>query len=106
MDKRFDCVVVGSCVVDVLARPVPLSQPIGADKDSFLARWDEISRVVHDIVVQEFNGSISAEHGVGQMKVDEILRYKPAEAIDMMTAIKRALDPLNIMNPGKVIRLV
>ena len=98
------------------ARPVPfghigdgnihfnISQPLGADKNTFLSRWDDVSRAVHDIVVHEFNGSISAEHGVGQMKVDEIVRYKPAEAIDMMTAIKRALDPLNIMNPGKVVR--
>ncbi|MBI1213061.1 MAG: FAD-binding protein [Alphaproteobacteria bacterium] len=98
------------------ARPVPfghigdgnihfnISQPAGADTAQFLARWDEVSRVVHDIVVHEFAGSISAEHGVGQMKVDEIVRYKSAEAIDTMRAIKRALDPSNIMNPGKVVR--
>jgi D-lactate dehydrogenase (cytochrome) len=82
-----------------------VSQPIGADRHAFLARRDEVSRAVHDIVVHEFGGSISAEHGVGQMKVDEILRYKSREAIDAMRAIKRALDPLNIMNPGKVVRV-
>jgi FAD/FMN-containing dehydrogenase len=99
------------------ARPVPfghigdgnihfnISQPVGADTATFLARWDDVSRTVHDIVVREFNGSISAEHGVGQMKVDEIVRYKSAEAIDMMRAVKRALDPNGIMNPGKVVRL-
>ena len=99
------------------ARPVPfghigdgnihfnISQPAGVDKASFLARWDEVSRMVHDIVVQDFNGSISAEHGVGQMKVDEIVRYKSPEAIEIMRAIKRALDPNNIMNPGKVVRV-
>jgi FAD/FMN-containing dehydrogenase len=54
--------------------------------------------------VHEFNGSISAEHGVGQMKVDDLVRYKSPEAIAAMRAIKRALDPLNIMNPGKVVR--
>jgi FAD/FMN-containing dehydrogenase len=82
-----------------------VSQPVGADTAAFLARWDEVSRAVHDIVVHDFNGSISAEHGVGQMKVDEIVRYKPAETIDMMRAVKRALDPQNIMNPGKVVRV-
>ena len=99
------------------ARPVPfghigdgnihfnISQPAGGDTRAFLARWDEVSRTVHDIVVQDFAGSISAEHGVGQMKIDEIVRYKPAAAIDAMRAIKRALDPLNIMNPGKVVRI-
>jgi len=99
------------------ARPVPfghigdgnihfnISQPVGADTQAFLARWNEVSRAVHDIVVHDFNGSISAEHGVGQMKVDEIARYKSAEAIDMMRSIKQALDPLNIMNPGKVVRV-
>ena len=82
-----------------------ISQPAGADAQGFLARWDEVTRIVHDIVVHEFNGSISAEHGVGQMKIDEIARYKSAQALDMMRAIKHALDPLNIMNPGKVVRV-
>ncbi len=99
------------------ARPVPfghigdgnihfnISQPTGVDTQTFLARWYEVSRAVHDIVVHDFNGSISAEHGVGQMKVDEIAHYKSSEAIDTMRAIKQALDPLNIMNPGKVVRV-
>jgi FAD/FMN-containing dehydrogenase len=79
-----------------------LSQPEGGDKHEFLARWDELSRIVHDIVAKH-GGSISAEHGIGQMKREEILRYKPAAEIEMMKGIKRALDPLGIMNPGKVV---
>ncbi len=79
-----------------------LSQPIEMDKDAFLARWEELSRIVHDIVAKH-SGSISAEHGLGQMKRDEILRYKSATDIDMMKGIKCTLDPLNIMNPGKVV---
>lgn len=79
-----------------------LSQPENADKDRFLARWEELSRIVHDIVAAH-GGSISAEHGLGQMKREEILRYKSETEIQMMKGIKRTLDPLGIMNPGKVI---
>ncbi len=63
---------------------------------------DEINRVVHDAVAAR-GGSISAEHGLGQLKRDAITHYKPAVELDMMRAIKRALDPLNLMNPGKVL---
>jgi FAD/FMN-containing dehydrogenase len=55
--------------------------------------------------VRDFKGSISAEHGLGQAKVDEILRYKSQAELDAMRAIKRALDPKGIMNPGKVVRV-
>jgi FAD/FMN-containing dehydrogenase len=79
-----------------------LSQPEGADKAAFLARWEDISRIVHDIVAKH-DGSISAEHGLGQMKRDEITRYKSRTEIEMMKGIKQTLDPLGIMNPGKVI---
>ncbi|HYM32010.1 MAG TPA: FAD-binding oxidoreductase [Candidatus Cybelea sp.] len=79
-----------------------LSQPVGADRAAFLARWNEANRVVHDLVAT-FGGSISAEHGLGRMKRDEIRRYKPAVELDVMRAIKAALDPQGIMNPGKVI---
>jgi len=79
-----------------------LSQPKGMDQDLFLARWEELNRIVHDIV-DRMGGSISAEHGIGQMKREELLRYKSAAEIEMMKGIKRALDPLNIMNPGKLI---
>ncbi|MGH6610948.1 MAG: FAD-binding oxidoreductase [Burkholderiaceae bacterium] len=61
-----------------------------------------INELVHDKVVQH-GGSISAEHGIGQAKRDENARYKSAVELNLMRAIKRTLDPLNIMNPGKVI---
>jgi FAD/FMN-containing dehydrogenase len=79
------------------------SVPKGGDSAAFLARWEEINRLVHDIV-HEFGGSISAEHGIGVMKVDEMLRYKSAAEIETMRALKRTLDPNNILNPGKVVR--
>lgn len=63
-----------------------------------------MNRIVHDIVV-DMTGSISAEHGVGRLKVDEIVHYKQAEEIEMMRRIKKALDPKGIMNPGKVVRV-
>jgi FAD/FMN-containing dehydrogenase len=62
-----------------------------------------VNQVVHDLV-HAFHGSISAEHGLGQAKVDEILRYKSVAEMDAMRAIKRALDPSGIMNPGKLVR--
>lgn len=98
------------------ARPVPfghigdgnihfnISQPVGADKELFSSRTAEINRIVHDIV-HALGGSISAEHGLGLAKIDEIVRYKPAVALDLMRTVKRALDPHNIMNPGKVVRV-
>lgn len=78
------------------------SHPEGEVPAAFLARAGEINRIVHDTVA-EFGGSISAEHGLGQYKRDEILRYKSAVEMDLMRAVKRALDPQNLMNPGKVI---
>jgi FAD/FMN-containing dehydrogenase len=80
------------------------SVPKGGDDAAFLARWEEINRVVHDIV-HEFGGSVSAEHGIGIMKRDELLRYKGAAEIETMRALKRTLDPNNILNPGKVIAI-
>jgi FAD/FMN-containing dehydrogenase len=67
-----------------------------------MARWDEMNAIVHQIV-RELHGSISAEHGVGQLKRDEIAATKPAVEIEMMRAVKRALDPKGILNPGKVV---
>ena len=69
---------------------------------AFLALWDEVQQVVHDIV-KEFGGSISAEHGIGVMKVGSLPRYKSHEELDAMRALKTAFDPRNILNPGKVI---
>ena len=77
------------------------SAPVGKDKE-FLAQWDEIQLTVHDIV-KEFGGSISAEHGIGSMKRDLLPRYKSHEELDAMRALKRAFDPKNILNPGKVV---
>ncbi len=81
-----------------------ISQPVGAEKAAFLARWHEINGIVHAIVLS-FNGSISAEHGIGQLKRDELARIRPAIEIDLMRRIKRAFDPANIMNPGKVLAI-
>ena len=79
-----------------------LTVPKSAQSESFLARWAEISRAVHDLV-WDFGGSISAEHGLGYMKRDEILHYKSDVEMDAMRAIKRTFDPNNILNPGKVV---
>ena len=79
-----------------------VSPPEGVAHVEFVRRTEEVNRVVHDSVAR-FNGSISAEHGLGQYKREEITRYKSAVEMEMMRSIKRALDPLGIMNPGKVL---
>jgi FAD/FMN-containing dehydrogenase len=79
-----------------------VAPPDGISNDAFLVNQDKVNRVVHDSVVS-FGGSISAEHGIGALKRDELAHYKPAVELNMMRAIKAALDPLGIMNPGKVI---
>ena len=96
------------------ARPVPfghfgdgnihynVSQPIGMERAAFLALWDTMSDAVHTLVC-DMDGSISAEHGIGQMKRDALVRAKSNVEIDMMRAIKQALDPHGILNPGKVL---
>jgi len=66
------------------------------------ARTEEFNRVVHDLVT-EYGGSISAEHGVGQLRRDELRHYKPAVEFDLMMRIKQALDPNHLMNPGKLL---
>jgi FAD/FMN-containing dehydrogenase len=79
-----------------------ISQPVGADKAAFLARWGEVNSVVHAIV-DEFSGSISAEHGIGMLKREELTYYKQPLALDLMRRIKGVFDPNGIMNPGKLI---
>ncbi|BCH60538.1 D-2-hydroxyacid dehydrogenase [Agrobacterium vitis] len=79
-----------------------ISQPIGADKAQFIGRWREINKVVHDIV-RAHGGSISAEHGVGQLKRQELAQTRPDIETVLMTRIKQAFDPAGIMNPGKVV---
>jgi FAD/FMN-containing dehydrogenase len=76
--------------------------PNGGDGASFLARRADVARIVHDMV-RDFGGSFSAEHGIGVMKRDELLRYKSAAEVDVMRALKRTLDPKNILNPGKIL---
>jgi FAD/FMN-containing dehydrogenase len=96
------------------ARPVPfghfgdgnlhynVSQPVGMDKAHYLALWDQMSEAVHGLVA-DMDGSISAEHGIGQMKRDALVRFKSPVELDMMRGIKKALDPKGILNPGKVL---
>jgi FAD/FMN-containing dehydrogenase len=80
------------------------SAPPGGDAEAFLARWEEIQRIVHDIV-HDFGGSISAEHGIGVQKRDQLPRYKSAVEMDLMRTLKRTLDPKSILNPGKILAL-
>jgi FAD/FMN-containing dehydrogenase len=100
------------------ARPVPfghlgdgnlhfnLCAPLSALGDKaaeaeFLSAWGAINQAFHDLV-QEMGGSISAEHGIGQLKKDELARTADAVGLDLMQAIKTALDPNNLLNPGKI----
>ena len=79
-----------------------ISQPVGMDGAEFLALYRRMNDAVHE-VVRSFNGSISAEHGIGQLKRDELIATAPPVAIDLMRRVKAAFDPAGIMNPGKVI---
>ncbi|MBB4303919.1 FAD/FMN-containing dehydrogenase [Rhodobium orientis] len=78
------------------------SQPEGADKADYLARWDELNAVIHGIVA-EFGGSISAEHGIGKLKKKLLPDVKSEIELDLMRRIKAAFDPNNILNPGRVL---
>ncbi|TAK98845.1 MAG: FAD-binding oxidoreductase [Rhodospirillaceae bacterium] len=80
-----------------------VSQPVGADSTAYIGRWAEMNRIVHDLVMT-MNGSISAEHGIGRLKVEEMLHYKDPVELDLMRRLKHAIDPSNLMNPGKVVR--
>jgi D-lactate dehydrogenase (cytochrome) len=79
-----------------------VSQPLGADRAAFLARWDEVNETVFAVVAKH-GGSISAEHGIGVMKRDLLPRVKDPVAYDLMQTLKRTLDPKGILNPGKVV---
>ena len=68
----------------------------------FLGCQGAVNRLVHDLV-HELGGSISAEHGLGQLKREEIRRYKSPVELQAMAALKTALDPRGLMNPGKVL---
>lgn len=78
-----------------------LSQPPTMDREAFLAHWDELNRIVHDIVA-DLGGSFAAEHGVGRLKPLEVARYKSAVEIDLMRRLKTALDPAGILNPDVI----
>ncbi len=79
-----------------------VSPAAGQDGDALLESQSRINRIVHDSV-DRFGGSISAEHGIGAQKRDDLRRYKSTVELQLMQQIKTALDPLNLMNPGKVI---
>ena len=73
-----------------------------AARQLFLQKAAVINRAMHDLTAQ-YHGSISAEHGIGRLKRDELARYKDPVAMQLMRDIKRTLDPNGIMNPGKVL---
>jgi FAD/FMN-containing dehydrogenase len=77
-----------------------LSKPDGQENVAFIAETPTVNRIVHDLV-HELCGSISAEHGLGQLKRKEIIRYKTEVELDLMRNIKKTLDPKGLMNPGK-----
>jgi len=75
---------------------------VGEASEPFLAQAPAVGRIIYD-VVHRLGGSISAEHGLGQLKRDEIKRYKSALELELMARVKAALDPQGVMNPGKVL---
>lgn len=108
----------GSAAAEALVpgiRPVPFghvgdgnihfnfSQPVGADGKAFMAQYDEaLHEAIYEVVLR-LGGSVSAEHGIGQLKVELLRRVKDPVALEMMRAIKVALDPKGILNPGKML---
>jgi FAD/FMN-containing dehydrogenase len=80
-----------------------IQQRAAADEKAFMARAPMVRRAIHDLVAQ-MRGSFSAEHGIGQLKVGELERYKDPVALAVMRELKHALDPLGILNPGKVLK--
>ena len=79
-----------------------VNQRAGTDGHAFAEREAPLSRAMHDLVAQ-FGGSISAEHGIGRLKVEELRRYAQPTELAAMHRIKQALDPHGILNPGKVL---
>jgi FAD/FMN-containing dehydrogenase len=78
------------------------SQPVGTDPEAFMAREKDANEAIYDIVLK-LGGSVSAEHGIGQLKTGLLKRVKDPVALEMMRAIKTALDPNGILNPGKML---
>jgi FAD/FMN-containing dehydrogenase len=79
-----------------------VSQPKDVSANDFLQERDAIAKIVYEIV-DKFGGSFSAEHGIGQARRKYLRQYRSQAELDTMRAIKAALDPLGIMNPGKVL---
>ncbi len=79
-----------------------VSQPVGADKQAYLSLWGEMNHRVHTLVMS-YDGSFSAEHGIGQLKRKELVAFKSPVALSLMRSIKQLFDPKNIMNPGKML---
>lgn len=112
MDKGF------KAALDILPtiRPYPVGHigdgnvhfsfkaPVGMDQQTLNQYTPAITRAVNDLITS-MGGSISAEHGIGMDKLDELSHYRSKTELDIMRTIKRALDPQNIMNPGKVLRV-
>ncbi|NND49984.1 MAG: FAD-binding oxidoreductase [Rhizobiales bacterium] len=96
------------------SRPVPfghigdgnihfnVTQPVGMEKDRYLAHWDEMNAAVHQIVTG-MGGSISAEHGIGRIKREALAQSADPVGLEVMRALKQTLDPKGILNPGKVL---
>ena len=110
----IDAVAAACKQVEPDCRPLPfghmgdgnihcnVTQPVGADRDTFLARWGEFEDAVFKVVA-EFSGSISAEHGIGRLKRDHMPDIKDPVELELMHMLKRQLDPNGILNPGKVL---
>ena len=79
-----------------------LSQPPEMDAQEYLSLWEEMNRIVFDIV-DVLGGSFSAEHGIGMLKLEEMQRYKDPVSVGLMQSLKKAIDPDGLFNPGKVL---
>ncbi len=79
-----------------------LTQPVGADQKAYLAEWERMNGIVHEAAL-ELGGSISAEHGIGRFKRDEMRLVKSPVELDMMLRVKAALDPEGLLNPGALL---
>lgn len=79
-----------------------LTQPKDMDREAFMAKWHDVNDPLNDLV-HELGGSFSAEHGVGKLKREELVRFSSPVEIDLMHKLKQAIDPKGLMNPGKVL---
>jgi D-lactate dehydrogenase (cytochrome) len=79
-----------------------LAAPAGVAPEAYMANAPLANRIVHDLVAL-YGGSISAEHGIGQQKRDELVRYKSPVELELMRGIKSAIDPGGLFNPGKLL---